>query len=354
MVREGYSKRRKLVFMVILCVIVIAGLVSAVFWRSRHALVQVQTASVQLQHMQRVTISTGDVRPVNRQIVDATSLPQPVAHLYVAVGQHVHVGQPLLQLNTSAATLAVNQAQTAVTQAQLAYQRVLTQYQQAPAALKGLWLPQVDAAQSTLVQAQNQLAEAKAQLNQLTITASVTGIVLIASANGLDAEGNQTPVVEVVSPSKQVVLELSEVDAAQIQTGMAVSMTTDAFPNQVFRGVVKQVAPFASVSASGTPQVQVLVAPQGTLPVPYGYQVNCRISSVTPDKVPTVPYGALVQEGTSYAVYVLRGNRVSLVPVKLGMTSDTAVQVISGLRPGQTVVVNPPDTLTNGEVVKPT
>src|SRR5579875_3510841 len=99
--REGYGKRRKLVFMVILCVIVAASLVSAVFWRSRHAIVQVQTASVQLQHMQRVTISTGDVRPVNRQIIEAASLPQPVARLYVSVGQHVRVGQPLLQLNTS-------------------------------------------------------------------------------------------------------------------------------------------------------------------------------------------------------------------------------------------------------------
>ncbi|GMA56423.1 hypothetical protein GCM10025858_09260 [Alicyclobacillus sacchari] len=266
MLREGYGKRRRLVILVIFCVIVAASLVSAVFWRSRHAIVQVQTASVQLQHMQRVTISTGDVRPVNRQIVEAASLPQPVARLYVSVGQHVRVGQPLLQLNTSAASLAVSQATTAVTQAQLAYQRTLTQYQQAPAALKGLWLPQVDAAQSTLVQAEGQLAQAKAQLNQMTIAASVTGIVLIANANGLDAEGNQTPVVEVVSPNKQVVLELSEVDAAQIQPGMAVSMTTDAFPNQVFRGVVQQVAPFASVSASGTPQVQVLIAPQGALP----------------------------------------------------------------------------------------
>ncbi|WP_304595788.1 efflux RND transporter periplasmic adaptor subunit [Alicyclobacillus sendaiensis] len=346
-------RSRRIAAAVGLAVVLVALLATGLaVWRSRHALPVVQTATVSLQRIKRVTLASGTVRPVARQIVNLDNLPAPVERVLVHVGQRVQAGQPLIQLNTASANASVQAAELALGDAESAYQRVLAQYNQAPTALKALFLPQLNAALASVASARSQLAQAEAQEAQLTITATLSGVVLIANPNGVDANGNPTPVVEVVSPAKDVVMDLSEVDAAQIKVGMTASMQTDAYPNQTFAGVVTAIAPYAEVSSSGAPVVEVTVKPRGSFPVPYGYQLTCRIQSQSSAPVPAVPYSAIVQNGTGYAVYELRNGRVYLVPVKLGMTSDTAVQVLSGVSPGDRVVVNPPDNLVSGEAVR--
>ncbi|SIS58914.1 efflux RND transporter periplasmic adaptor subunit [Alicyclobacillus vulcanalis] len=348
---EKRRGRRVAVAIALIGLAVVAGVIAIVSWRSRHSLPVVQTTTVTLQRIQRVTLATGTVRPADRQIISLDNLPAPVERVLVHVGEHVQPGQPLVQLSTASAEASVQAAQAALADAESAYNRVLTQYNEAPTALKALFLPQLNAAEASVASARSQLAAAQANVAQLTLTSTLSGIVLIANPNGVDADGNQTPVVEVASPQKEVVMDLSEVDAAQIKVGMAATMQTDAYPNQTFTGTVTSIAPYAELSQSGAPVVEVTVQPRGAFPVPYGYQLTCRLLSRSPAPVPTVPYSSIVQNGTGYAVYVWRNGHVYLVPVKLGMTSDTAVQVVSGLSPGALVVTNP-DNLVNGEAVR--
>ncbi|WP_206879760.1 efflux RND transporter periplasmic adaptor subunit [Alicyclobacillus mali (ex Roth et al. 2021)] len=349
---EKRTGRRVGVVVGIACVLAAILVFALAVWRSRSSMPVVQTAPVALQRIQRVTLASGTVRPVARQIVNLDNLPAPVERVLVHVGQRVQTGQPLLQLSTASAAASVQAAQSALQDAESAYQRVLAQYNQAPTALKALFLPQLNAAEASVASARSQLAQAEASEAQLTITATLAGVVLIANPNGVDADGNQTPVVEVASPAKDVVMDLSEVDAAQIKLGMTATMQTDAYPNQTFTGTVTSIAPYAELSSSGAPIVEVTVQPRGSFPVPYGYQLTCRILSRSPSPVPTVPYSAIVQNGTGYAVYQWRNGHVYLVSVKLGLTSDTAVQVLSGVTTGDRVVLSPPDNLVNGEAVR--
>lgn len=352
MSREISRPRWKVVLVLsAIALLVIAGLLTYYVWHKEHLKPKIQTSRVTSQTMQRVVISSGDVRPVDRQLIYANSLTAPVQKLDVQVGSRVKKGQPLLQLDTSSAQLAVAQAQSTLTQAKLAYTRALQGYNAAPSALQALWLPQVDSTQSAVVQAEQQLATAQVQLRAATITANFAGTVIVASMNGLDASGNQVPIIELVGESKQVVLELSEVDAIHVQKGMSVSMTTEAVPNETFHGRVSLVAPFADTSTSGTPQIQVLVTPVNSLSIPLGYQMNCKITSATHKAVPTVPYSALVQQGTNYGVFTVSNDRVKLTMVQLGITNNTSVEVTSGLNAGQVIVDNPPATLTSGEAV---
>jgi RND family efflux transporter MFP subunit len=354
MPREGSSTSRRraaIIASVIGAIIVIAGVVGDIVWKRTHQTVRVQTTKVQLQTMQRVIFSSGTVKPSTRQLVNATDLSAPVSKLDVAVGNHVSKGQTVIELNNQTQLSAVSQAQNALAEANSAYARALQGYQSAPSILKQIWLPQVDAAQSAVVQAEGQLSTAQAQLGATKIKATMNGTVLVASASGIDASGNQSPILEIVGPSKQVVIELSEVDATHVDKGMKVSMTSDAYPNQTFRGTVSMVAPFAAQTQAGSGQVEVDVSPAGTFTVPYGYQMDCKISSATHKQVPTVPYGALVQQGTSYAVYTYAGGHVHLTSVQLGITNDNAVEVTSGVHAGQIILNNPPANLQDGEAV---
>jgi hypothetical protein len=50
---------------------------------------------------------------------------------------------------------------------------------------------------------------------------------------------------------------------------------------------------------------------------------------------------------------VRNGNKVELVPVILGKDYGTEVEVLSGIRPDDWVIMNPADSLTSGAVVQP-
>jgi multidrug efflux pump subunit AcrA (membrane-fusion protein) len=52
-------------------------------------------------------------------------------------------------------------------------------------------------------------------------------------------------------------------------------------------------------------------------------------------------------------VFVLRDDRVERRAVAAGATTGDAVEVLSGLRPGDRVVLDPPADLADGERVRP-
>lgn len=349
---SSHLRRFVIISMIILlCAVVAAGILFGV-WRHLHQIPRVQTTTVQLRTMQRTIFSSGPVKPTQRQVVYLSSLPAPVKKMEISEGDHVKKGQLLIELDDSAQKSAISAAKTALAQANTSYNRVLQGYDKAPPLLKQVWLPQVDAAESAVTQAKSQLAAAQRQQASNKITANFAGLVLIATANGIDASGNQSPVLELVGNQNQIILGLSEVDATHVKKGMKATLTSDAFPNQTFHGTVSMVAPYAQTTSSGSGEVEVHINPGTKFPVPLGYQVNCKIISSTHQQVPTLPYSALVQQGTNYAVYVLQNGHVKLTSVKLGITNDTSVEVTSGLKAGQKVVDNPSAALRNGEAVK--
>lgn len=350
--REHGFRGRRLFFWIAFCALLCAAGIVALVWFNQHRPPQVKTTKVALQIMKRTTISSGTVRPVQRQVIYANQLPSAVSSLDVHAGDHVKQGQTILQLDNTQQQKAVSSAEAALAIAEQAHNRALQGFDAASAALKEVWLPQIASTQHEVQQAQEQLTGAKAQLAATTLTAKFSGTVLIATKNGLNANGNQSPIMELVGDKSQVVLAVSEVDAVHLSKGMAASITSDAFPNQTFKGTVSTVAPYAQTTNAGSGQVEVLVQLKASLPIPLGYQVSCKIVSQTHDKVPVVPYSVLVQQGTKYVVYTVRDNRLKRVSVKLGITNDNGVQVTSGLHGGDLVVVNPPHNLASGEVVR--
>lgn len=353
MPRERMNARKRNIIIGLVILIVLAVALSLIWTFSRrHQPIRIQTIDVQLKQMKQTTLSSGNVRPTDRQLIYANQLPSAVKKLDVQAGDNVKAGQTLLELDDTSQQSAVTAAQAALAVAEEAYNRALQGFDTAASVLQSVWLPQIASTQNSVNVAKEQLAGAEAELAATHVLANISGKVLIATKNGISPGGSQSPVIELVGSGEQIVLSVSEVDAVHVAKGMTVSITSDAFPNETYKGVVMSVAPFAVTSQSGSGDVQVLVKPSGKFPVPLGYQVNCKITSQTTEKVPVIPYGALVQQGTSYIVYVVKDGHVQPVPVKLGITNDSGVQVASGVKAGETVVLNPPENLVAGEAVR--
>lgn len=318
----------------------------------RPTLTQVQTTVVSRQTLQNKVFASGTVRPVRRQIIMPTELTVPFSKFTVPMGASVHRGDIILLTQNSAQSAAVSAAQVALSAASSTLTQAQSQYKSAPPGLQPDLLGAVNNARISLAQAQAQLAQARAALDATIVRAQFDGVVVLEDPSPLSLDATPSPLMEVVSRGKQIVLNVSQVDAAHMRAGLSATLTSDAYPNQTWNGRIQRVASFASTTdPTAAAQVELdLTVPSG-FPVPYGYQVNVNIVSATRHSVPVVPYDALVQNGDAYAVDVVRGGRVYTVPVTLGVTSDTVVEVRGGVRVGQVVVVNPPPTLTTGQAV---
>lgn len=181
--------------------------------------------------------------------------------------------------------------------------------------------------------------------------ASITGQVLFVHPQGVDSSGQPEPVIEVASLQKQIVIEVSEENAVHVHAGQRVLLTADAYPGQTWRGTVISVAPYAAENLNGSSQVEVDIKPHTPFTIPYGFTVHAEWNTVIAQHVLTIPYSALVQDGTQYAVFVYQNHRVQEKIVSLGQTDNSLVQVLSGLSDGQKIVNNPPSSLQSGEVV---
>ncbi|WP_067934587.1 efflux RND transporter periplasmic adaptor subunit [Alicyclobacillus kakegawensis] len=310
----------------------------------------VQVVQVERKMLSNQIFASGTVRPVDQQDVMASALPAPIDQIRVKVGERVQKGDILLTCQNQTQAASLEAAQTAVENAQQAYEQAKQQYDSAPPGLQPQFKGTLDQASTTLAQAKGQLAQAQAAYDATIVRAQFSGTVLAVNPTGVTTDGTTVPVVEVVGADKQVVTSVSEVDAVHIHKGMTASLTSDAYPNQQWRGTVSQVAGYATSQTSGGGQVEVDIAPAAAFPVPIGYQVDVRIASTTAGKVVVVPYEALVQTGNGYSVYVYSQGRVRQTAVQLGQSNDTEVQVTKGVRPGDQVVLNP-GSLHNGEAV---
>ena len=56
----------------------------------------------------------------------------------------------------------------------------------------------------------------------------------------------------------------------------------------------------------------------------------------------------MLRTGDGWAVYLLEGGKARRTPVKIGLRSATAAQVLEGLDAGQRVIVQPDDRIADG------
>jgi HlyD family secretion protein len=82
-----------------------------------------------------------------------------------------------------------------------------------------------------------------------------------------------------------------------------------------------------------------------------GFRVEVRIVLWKEDDVLKVPVGALFRQGDGWAVFVVDQGRVRRQTAQLGQRNENEGQITSGLEAGATIVLHPPDTLTDGSRV---
>jgi HlyD family secretion protein len=375
-------------------VAVVAALAALAFWPET---AEVDVARVERGPM-RVTIDEdGETRVRERFIVSAPVAGRlqrielepgdPVDRGKTVVVRLVPVESPLLDPRTRAElSAAVDATRAAVGEAQAERDRAATALQQARASRQrqealaeagavsreGVESAQMAeraaesalrAAEAASARAQSELQLAQARLQSPStrgrthdVVAPVNGVVLkrLRESESVVAAGE--PLLEIGDPQRlEVVADLLSTDAVRVKPGGPVSIEQwgGATP---LAGTVRRVEPsgFTKVSALGVEEQRVNVVIDVAEPADAertlgdAYRVEVRVVVWQAEDVVKVPVGSLFRRGEGWAVFVVDGGRARLRVVTLGQRNGEEGQILDGVEPGQTVVLHPPDTLTDG------
>lgn len=165
-----------------------------------------------------------------------------------------------------------------------------------------------------------------------------------------------TPIAEVSKPSYlEIVADVLSADATQIKSHMPVRIENWGGEG-VLTARVRTISPqaFSKVSALGVEEQRVnVIADLDKIPENLGdnYRVDVRIVLWEGSDVLRVPSSALFRSGDAWAVYVVEGGKARLRNVEIGHRSPPFGEVLSGMNEGETVILHPPTSVSEGSRV---
>ncbi len=195
----------------------------------------------------------------------------------------------------------------------------------------------------------SKIAAAQATLRMAWIEAPFAGTITEVNAHTGDQVAANKAAFRMDDLAKLYVdLEVSEVDIDQIEIGQAVNVTFDALSDKQYTGKVSDVAMISAQTSSAvnfTVTVELTDPDQDVRP---GMTSEVEIVTAQRDQVLLIPNQAVrVVDGKQVVYLQLPDGSAKAVEVDLGVSSDTASELLGGdLKAGDVVVLNPTDSTT--------
>ncbi|MEM9146900.1 MAG: efflux RND transporter periplasmic adaptor subunit [Pseudomonadota bacterium] len=322
-----------------------------------------------------------DTTPILGQIVAttesrvATRLAGIVLEVLFEVGDRVEAGQPLVRLDrdlieirrrTAAASLAASEAGTKVAEAQLrlaiqAFERT-SQLQGSTAFSKGQFddlQESAEQARSELSRAEAEVAEAEAELaradydlSHATIFAPFAGVVVQRQAQpGSYIDLGEAVATLLDTDTLEIEMNLPSKLVPAIHEGLAVDVEFQA--GQRVTAMVRSILPVEAVNTRTRPvRLSADLGDVDGMPLAAGKSATLQVPVSAPRRALTVPKDALVQGRGGWMVFSVEDGKATPRPLKLGRAIGERMEVLSGLLPGEAVVVRGNERLRPGQPVK--
>ncbi|HEY8182055.1 MAG TPA: efflux RND transporter periplasmic adaptor subunit [Thermoanaerobaculia bacterium] len=189
-------------------------------------------------------------------------------------------------------------------------------------------------------------AELQRKVEELTVRAPFDGMVATVNVQDRDAIAANQAILTIVNLSSfELELTLPEEYAADTSIGTPAII---AFEGREYTGNVTAISPEVVNS-----QVTTTVAFKGATPpgLKQSQRLTTRLVFESKKDVLKVARGAFVESGGGRVAYVVNGKLAARRPIALGVTSVNEVEVVSGLREGETIVVSDTTPFENANEV---
>ena len=200
-------------------------------------------------------------------------------------------------------------------------------------------------AEAQLQQARAAVQAAQARLAQTVVHAPTDGRVLLRKVEpGQIVQPGSALLSLALAGPTELVAQVDERFLDQLQPGQAASVVADAFPAQPFAAQVRSLAPAVDAQRGS---VEVKLAPQQAPPDFLREDMTLSVEVRTGERASALvlPLTALrspapdAAPGAPDSVWVLADGRVQARPVRLGLRTLEAAEVLDGLAEGTAVIV---------------
>jgi HlyD family secretion protein len=209
-------------------------------------------------------------------------------------------------------------------------------------------------AQAEVTAARGELQGIEVQQRDTLIRAPFSGIVtqkyatkgaFVAPTTSASSTSSATSTsIIAVAKGLEVLAEVPEVDVGRIRQGQSVEIVADAYPDQVYQGRVRRIAPEAVVEQNVTSfQVRVDIE-TGKDKLRSGMNVDVTFLGEGLSDVLVVPTVAIATQKGQTGVFVPnQENKPQFRPVTIGTTIQDQTQVLKGLKAGEQVFTEFPE-----------
>jgi HlyD family secretion protein len=394
------KNRKKIIVLSVVGLLVIVFIVLAILGTKKEEIIIVQTEKVSRRNITQTVTATGKIDP-EFKVVITPEVSGEIVYLPVKEGQRVRKGDLLLKIkqdqylaqrDRAVANLQSAKASLAIQKIQLQkiesdYNRIQELFKkglsseaelEAVKAQNETARAQVLAAESAVQQMEAAVKEANENLAKTVITSPMDGIVSQLNVKlgervlgtGFTQGSNLMTIADL---SKMVaVVDVDENDVVLISIGDTAKVKVDAFPGKVFKGVVYEIGNTAKSKGLGTQEevvnfeikIRILDSNVDLKP---GMSCNAEIMTDTRTNVLAVPIQSVTirgQEAISKeekkseedemvtvekkkedqdtkaleGVFIVENGKAKFVKVKTGISDDTYIEIIEGLKDGEEVV----------------
>ena len=271
-----------------------------------------------------------------------------VRALPFAEGQPLSQGDLIARLDDSELSAEAARADALRDQARTNHQRVTQLFEQRAASQQ-----EMDDAASALKVAEANAVVARTRFEKARIRSPLTGVAgrRLVSPGAYLAVG--TPITEVASVGMvKITFSAPERYLSQLRRRAAVSVTSTAYPGEVFSGSISVVDPILD-AASHTVQMVARIRNRGGKLRP-GMSADVTATLEERPRALTVPDEAVFSEGNQSFVYVVKpDSTVARQAVTLGSREATRAEVTQGLKAGDRVVSAGYQKLFDGAHIMP-
>ncbi|MBM4137788.1 MAG: efflux RND transporter periplasmic adaptor subunit [Nitrospira sp.] len=221
----------------------------------------------------------------------------------------------------------------------------------------------VDAAESLVKSNAAALKNADVSIEYTLIRAPFDAVVLTKNADigdiitPLGAAANAKAAVVTIADmnSLQVEADVSESNLGKVKAGQPCEIQLDALPDSRFRGVVHTVVPTADRSKA-TVMVKIRfkdkdnrILPEMSAKVAF---LSREVKSEEQKPRTALNPSAFLTRNDKKSVFLIKGNRAIETPINVGAQLGDMIEVLSGVKAGDSVVLKPLNKIKSGSRIK--
>jgi membrane fusion protein (multidrug efflux system) len=321
--------------------------------------IHVKTAPVAEQPMPEFLTLTGSLH-ANQQSDIAADASGKVLQVLVERGQTVKAGQVLATLDARSANLSATAAQAQSKLAQSQLEQAQRECERVKHLLDTGAISRADYDRQTSQCTAQQWSATAAEAQQQSATKLVGDARIRAPFDGVIGERlinvgqyveRSTRIASIYTPDPlRLQLTIPEANLASIHEGVPVNFTVAAFGDERFTGTMKFISPNVREASRDLIAEALVPNPDGRLRA--GMFAVARLELAEKPQ-PVVDAKALARDDTEARVFVVGPDkRIQERLVRVGESKGDVVAVLSGVRPGESVVLQPGPDVRDGARVE--